>query len=89
MKGFDILNIDNQQKQINIFFKYNNHYDYQRLKDGNIKDNVNYMNNRIHDELNILLAERYIVNIFNSSRVLNDIEKTIGTVIDKELKGLK
>lgn len=83
------MNIDNQQKDINIFFKYNNYYDYQKLKDSSMKYKIEYMNNRIQDELNTLLAERHISTILSNGDIIKEIDKAIGTMIQKELKGLK
>lgn len=83
------MNIDNQQKDINIFFKYNNYYDYQKLKDSSMKYKIEYMSNRIQDELNTLLAERHISTILSNGDIIKEIDKAIGTMIQKELKGLK
>lgn len=75
-------------KELNVFFKYNNYQDYQKLKDSNIEIQIEYINNRIQDELSMLLADQYIIDALNNKKITNSIDKSIGAMIQKELKRL-
>ena len=46
-----------------------------------MKYKIEYMNNRIQDELNTLLAERHISTILSNGDIIKEIDKAIGTMI--------